>query len=147
MSIGLIDTNVLLRHILRDHPDHAPRATAFVGRVERGEVVATLADTVVFETVFVLESFYKLPRAVIRDGVLPIVLLPGMILGGKQIYRRVFDWYVEHRRLSFADCYHAALVERGGLPAIISFDQDYDRLPEIRRIEPGEPATANGQHA
>lgn len=147
MSTGLVDTNVLLRHILRDHPDFSPRATAFVGRVERGEEIATLADTVVFETVFVLQSFNKLPRAVIRDAVLPIILLPGMILGGKQLYRRVFDWYVEHRRLSFADCYHAALVERQGLPAVISFDRGYDRLSEIRRIEPGELAAANGQRA
>ncbi len=91
-----------------------------------------------------MESFNKLPRAVIRDGVLPIVLLPGMVLSGKQIYRRVFNWYAEHRRLSFADCYHAALVERQGLPAIISFDRDYDRLTEIRRIEPDEPP-ADGQ--
>jgi predicted nucleic acid-binding protein len=147
VSIGLVDTNVLLRHILGDHPDHSPRAKAFVTRLERGELVATLADTVVFETVFVLESFNKLPRAVIRDGVLPIVLLPGIVLAGKQIYRRVFDWYVDHRRLTFADCYHAALVERQGLPAIISFDQDYDRLPEVRRIEPDEPAATNGQRA
>jgi predicted nucleic acid-binding protein len=70
-----------------------------------------------------------------------------MILPGKQIYPRVFEWYVEHRRLSFADCYHAALVERQGLPALISFDQDFDRLPTIRRIEPDEPAAANGQRA
>lgn len=147
MSIGLVDTNLLTRHLLDDHPDHSPRATAFVSKVERGEVVATLADTVVFETVYVLERVYKLPRAVIRDGVLPLILLPGMNLGGKQIYRRVFGWYAEHRHLSFADCYHAALVERQRMPAIISFDQGYDRLPDIRRIEPDGPVAANGQHA
>jgi len=145
VSIGLIDTNVLTRHILDDHPDHSPRAAAFIERIERGEVVATLADTVVFETVFELERLNKLPRTVIRDGLLPIILLPGMILSGKQIYRRVFDWYVQHKGLSFADCYLAALVERQGLPAIISFDKGYDRLAEVSRIEPDEPADANGQ--
>src|SRR5215218_2834601 len=56
VSIGPVDTNVLLRHILGDHPGHSPRAKAFVTRLERGELVATLADTVVFKTVFVLES-------------------------------------------------------------------------------------------
>ena len=62
--------------------------------------------------------------------------MPGVVLPGKRHLRRVFDLWVEQPRLSFADCYHAVLVERLGLAGIVSFDQDFDRLPGMNRTEP-----------
>ena len=93
-------------------------------------------DTVLFEAAYTLESFYKVPRAEIAAQLLDILRLPGVILPGKRIYRRVFALYVQHRRLSFADCFHAALVERHGLDSILSFDKDFDRVPGLVREEP-----------
>ena len=49
---------------------------------------------------------------------------------------RRFDFWVSQPGLSFADCYHAVLVERLKLPAIISFGRGFDRLPTITRREP-----------
>lgn len=132
----LLDANILVRHIVGDAPEHAGRATAFLKRVEDGATTVLLTDTVVFETVYVLQRFYQIPRPTIRDTVLPLLQLPGMILSGKTGYHRVFDWYVTYPKLSFADCYHAVLVRRLHLPAIISFDRDFDQLPDIARIEP-----------
>jgi predicted nucleic acid-binding protein len=67
---------------------------------------------------------------------LPLLELPGIILPGKQHYREVFDLYVDHPSISFADCYHAVLMKQLGLKEIVSFDRDFDRLPNITRIEP-----------
>lgn len=67
---------------------------------------------------------------------LDLLQLSGLVLSGKRAYRRVFDLWVAQPRLSFADCYHAALVERLQLPAIITFDQDFDRVAGITRREP-----------
>src|SRR3712207_4015182 len=123
----LLDTNILVRHLRQDHPDHSPRATAYLARLERGEFKVRLADTVVFETAFTLERAYRVSRTAIRDNLLPILLLPGVILPGKRHFRRVFDRWVQQPRLSFADCYHAVLVERLGLEGIVSFDRDFDQ--------------------
>lgn len=131
-----LDTNVLLRHILRNHPEHSPRARAFLERVAQGEVATRTADTVVFETVFTLEKLYRTLRTDIRDAVLPIIELPGIELPDKASFRVVFDLYVRHRSLSFADCYHAVLARQLGLEKILSFDRGFDRLPDIHRIEP-----------
>jgi predicted nucleic acid-binding protein len=130
-----LDTNVLLRHLLADHAEHSPRATAFLARIERGELQVRLADTVVFETVFTLQRHYHQPRVAIRDALLPILELPGIVLPGKRRFRRTFDLYIA-LNLPFADAYHAALTQHLKLDGIASFDRDFDRIPGITRVEP-----------
>lgn len=44
-----LDTNILLRHLTHDHPEHSPRATALLRRNGAGEVTVEIADIVVFE--------------------------------------------------------------------------------------------------
>lgn len=134
-TLPFLDTNILLRHLTQDHPDHSPRATAYLARIEAGEFRVRTAETVVFEAVFTLQRHYKVPKARIRDLVLPIVLLPGIVLVGKQRLRKVFDLYVDHN-VSFIDAYHVALMRRSGIQEIVSFDEDYDRMAGIRRVEP-----------
>jgi len=67
-----IDTNIFLRHLRGDHPDMSPRAQALLERIERQELKARTADTVVFETVYTLQRGYKQPKAAIRDAFLPL---------------------------------------------------------------------------
>ncbi len=133
--LPLVDTNVFLRHLRQDHPDFSPRATAYFERIERGEIRVRTADTVVFETVFTLQSLYKQPKAAIRDAFLPLLELPGIVLPGNRRLRRVFSYYVDYN-LSFADAYHAVLIESQGLQGIVSFDRGYDRIPGMKREEP-----------
>jgi predicted nucleic acid-binding protein len=130
-----LDTNVLLRHLLGDHPEQSPRATACLARVERGEVEAHLSDLVIFETVFTLQRHYHQPKAKIREVLLPLIELPGMILRGKRHFREVFDLYVD-LNLPFADAYHAVLMKRRKLDEIVTFDAEFDRIPGLRRLEP-----------
>jgi uncharacterized protein len=132
---AFLDTNIILRHLLGDHPDHSPRATAYLERVENGEIKVHTADTVVFECVFTLERSYKWRKTEVRDVLLPLLELPGIGLPRKRHYRKVFDIYVD-RNLSFADAYHAVLAEQLKLDQIVSFDRGFDRIPGIRRIEP-----------
>ncbi|MGQ9554096.1 MAG: PIN domain-containing protein [Anaerolineae bacterium] len=130
MSTPFLDTNVVLRHLLADHPDHSPRSTELLRRLEQGEVRVRTSELVVFECVLTLERYYHVAKNAIRDALLPLVELPG-----KRPWRVAFDLYVLHR-LPFADAYHAALMQQIGLPDIISLDHDFDRLPGIRRQGP-----------
>lgn len=134
-TLPFLDTNVLLRHLRQDHPDHSPRATAYLDRVERGEQRVRITETVVFETVFTLESFYRQPRPAIRESLLPLIDLVGILLPGKRLIGRAFDLYVS-TRFSFADAYHAAFTERLRSRQIVSFDRGFDRVPGLQRIEP-----------
>lgn len=135
MAGQFLDTNVILRHLLGDHPDHSPQATAYFRRIEGGEIKVHTSDTVVFETVFTLERHYRQPKAKIREALLPLIELPGIVLPGKTRFARVFELYVD-QNLPFADAYHAAVMEHLKLEEIVSFDREFDRIPGIRRVEP-----------
>lgn len=135
MAVQFLDTNILLRHLLQDHPEQSPRCTAFLASVERREIEVRISDLVVFETVFVLERTYKKPRGAVRDAVLPLVQLPGVLIPGKRAWPKVFDLYVSGN-ISFADAYHAVLMGQAGIEEIVSFGRDFERVPGVRRLEP-----------
>jgi predicted nucleic acid-binding protein len=134
MALLFLDTNVLLRHLRQDDPDHSPRATAFLKRIEQGEVKVRTSDTVIFETVFTLERSYHQEKSAIRDAVLPLVELPGVVLSNKRRYRKVFSLYIE-KNISFADAYHAVLMELLHLTEIVTFDTDFDKIAGITRVK------------
>src|SRR5690242_12401680 len=102
MSIPFLDTNVLLRHLLDDEASQSPRATAFLARVERGEIMVRTSDIVVFETVFTLQRRHRRSKNEIREALLALIELPGIFLPGKRHYRQIFELYVE-RNPPFAD--------------------------------------------
>jgi predicted nucleic acid-binding protein len=49
--------------------------------------------------------------------------------------RKTLDWYVRYN-LSFIDAYLAVTSQEQKLPALVSFDQNYDRVPGVPRVEP-----------
>jgi predicted nucleic acid-binding protein len=134
MALLFLDTNILLRHLRQDHPEHSPRATAFLKRIEQGAVKVRTSDTVIFETVFTLERSYHQEKAAIRDTLLPLLELPGIVLPAKRRYRKVFTLYLE-KNISFADAYHAVLMEQLNLTEIVTFDTDFDKIKGISRVK------------
>jgi predicted nucleic acid-binding protein len=91
MSIPFLDTNVLFHHLLQGHPEQPPRATAYLTSIENGEVRVRIAETVIFQAVFTLQRQYGHPKAALRDNLLPLIGLPGVVLPGKRHFRQVFD--------------------------------------------------------
>ena len=133
---ALLDTSVILRHLLADHADHSPRATALVNEIELGLRVVRITDTIVFELVYTLTSFYRVARADVRVAVEPFIELPGVTLPGKRLYREVFDLWLANRSLSFADAFHLCFARQHELVGVITFDRKMNRLPDVERIEP-----------
>ena len=124
-----------VRDLLADYPEQSPRATAYLERVERGEIEVFTSDTVVFEVA--LDPGAVLSKAQAGDQRRGRALsseLPGINLTGKRRYRRAFDLYVRHN-LPFADAYHVAVMESLGVLEVISFDRHFDRMPGITRSE------------
>lgn len=135
MNLPFLDTNILLRHFLQDHPIQSTKATKFLLDVEQGKIKVYTSDLVIFEVVFTLQRTYRLSKNKIQEAVLPLLLLPGIKLSGKRIYRRVFALYIE-KNLPFADAYHVSLMEKLKINKIISFDKEFDMVEGISRFEP-----------
>lgn len=135
MTLPFLDTNILVRHFTQDNPSQSPRASAYLERIENGDIRARTEPTVIFETVYLLEKQYKIPRSLVHDGLLALLDLPGIVLPGKRRIRDAFALYIE-RNLPFADAYHIAVMRAERLDEIVTFDREFDRIPGIRRIEP-----------
>jgi predicted nucleic acid-binding protein len=106
-------------------------------RVERGEEKVITSPLVIFETVYTLQSFYKVPRQTIKEQVLAIISMRSLQLPDKNIFYQAFNFYVT-KNISFADAYNAAYMLAEGISNIYSWDKDFDKIEGIGRLEPEE---------
>ena len=61
-----------------DIPAQADAVEALLQRAEQGEVLLLTNALVMAEIVWMLESFYKLPKAAIQEKVLAVLNTPGL---------------------------------------------------------------------
>jgi len=128
---AFVDTNVLVRHLTGDPAAMAERATAFLA----AQPELYLADLVVAETVYVLESFYKAPRDQVAEAMRSLVALRSVITVDPSLLLRAIEVYEVHR-LDFAEAYLVACAESTGVNRVASFDRSIDRVGTIERVEP-----------
>lgn len=133
---GFLDTNVILRHIMQDHPEQSPVCTEFFGQIETGAIAVRTLDTVVFESVYTMERLFGMPRLTIAGAMVPLLSFPAIELPSKDAVIEAFPLWVETRRLSFADAYHLVMTRQMGLDRIISFDRGLRGYPGVTRVEP-----------
>ena len=135
MSICFLDTNILLRFLTRDDEGKAQQALDLLLKIERGEEKVITSPLVIFETIYTLQRFYKVPRQRIRDQILSIISLRSLHLPDKNLYHRAFDLYVT-KNISFADAYNAVYMQAEEVSHIYSWDRDFDKIDGITRLEP-----------
>lgn len=134
-----IETNILVRVVANDHPVQSPQSTALLQRIAEGEAQGLVSMTVLFEAVYVLTGVYKLDRISIGESLIAFVGTPGIELLDCEAahFIKTVALYMSIPRLSFADCYHAVLSLALCNGEIYTFDQDFDRVPDLIRREPG----------
>ena len=135
MVTRFLDTNILIRYLTRDDEAKAERALALFQRIELGEEKVVTSPLVIFETVFTLQKHYKVSRLQIRDSIRDIIGLRGVQLANKKTYERALDLFVAHN-ISFADAFNAAYMAWQRTTEIYSWDEDFDRIDGIVRVEP-----------
>ena len=128
---AFVDTNILVRHLTGDPPDMAARATAYL----KAETELFLADLIIAESAYVLESFYKSPRSQVAQAIRALLALPSVIAVDSPLLLRAVEIY-EMDRLDFAEAYLVASAESTGVASIASFDRSIDRVQTVNRIQP-----------
>lgn len=128
---AFVDTNILVRHLTGDPADMAARATAFLAEAEE----LYLTDLIVAETVYVLESYYEVPRPQVAMAMRSLIAFDAIVTVDPALLLRAIEVY-EIDRLDFADAYLVACAESTGVSSVASFDKSIDRVKTIERIEP-----------
>ena len=130
-----IDTNLFLRYFTNDDEVKAKQVLQLLQRVELGEEQIITSPLVIFEIIFTLEKFYKVPRSEIRELMLPILALKGLELFFKGTYQQALEIYLKHP-ISFADAFNAAFMMAKDIKEIYSYDEDFEKIKRIKRITP-----------
>lgn len=129
---AFVDTNILIRHLTADPRAMAARATAYL----ENEAELLLTDLVVAETVYVLESFYEVPREQVAEAMRSLIGFSSVITVDQALLLRTLEIYETHG-IDFAESYLVACAESTGVNRVASFDRSIDRVGTIERVKPG----------
>jgi len=130
----LVDANVFMYSAGAEHPNKAP-SSFLLAKIARGEIEAVIDAETLQE---ILHRYRSISRW--QDGrrvydlarrIVPVVIpITAEVL---DVSRDLMD---EHPGLSARDALHAAVAIRLRARAICSYDRDFDRIPDLQRIEP-----------
>lgn len=126
----LIDTNLIVRHLVQDHEDHARMAAQLFAACDRGEVTLVVLPAVLAECVFVLESFYKHRRADVARIMATLMNSPGIELDAKAVHLGALARYGA-TNMHFVDCVIASTAMARGLP-VATFDAEFKKIRGVR---------------
>jgi predicted nucleic-acid-binding protein len=126
----LVDTNLIVRHLVQDHEKHAKAAGRLFDACDRGDVVIVVLPAVLAECVFVLESFYGHPRGDIASALGRLISSPCVEIDGAAIHLDALDRY-RKTKVHFVDCLIAATAATENMP-VASFDQDFRKFTDVR---------------
>lgn len=114
-----LDTNIILRFILGDVPEQCLKIQDLL---MRQNVMYDVADLVITEAVYVMQSTYGLSREKIVDGLQKLLWFPE-INYNRNLFDQVFPMYLEHPKLSFNDCCLVVYANLNEAEPLWTFDQ------------------------
>ena len=128
-----LDTNVLVRLVLRDDETQAQRARELVETHAKSDASLFISDVVLAEFAWVLKSRFALPgdavahalRAMLDNATLAWQSRPAAVEA-----LRLF----EQGSVDFPDCLIVALAGSAGCEAVATFDQGMRTLPKVRLL-------------
>ncbi|OAQ19782.1 PIN domain-containing protein [Thermosulfurimonas dismutans] len=85
-NLIVVDTNVIIRYLIGDHPEHFEKARAFWEQVKLGEIRAFLPESVLAETIYVLLKVYGVPKDQAVDKLIRLLDYKGLE-GELEVYR------------------------------------------------------------
>ena len=134
MKKYLLDTNVLLRFLLDDHPELSRAAAGLFQQAVDEKCLLILTDLGIAEIVWVLTSFYKLERQIVAESLAKLLLKAGVHC---PTLEPVLDALARFKATNcdFFDCYLAAQAASSGI-AIASFDKDLRKFEDASLWDP-----------
>ena len=113
MTIHVIDTNIVLRFLLADHPDHFARAKELMDQVQAGKRKAYLAESVLAECLFVLTKFYKVPKEEAARRLDELLDYKGFTGDRLAILRSALAIFIANK-IAFVDAVILAIAQHNG---------------------------------
>ncbi len=126
----LVDTNVIVRHLVQDNERQAAEAGRLFSACDRGDAILLVLPAVLAECVFVLESFYNHARADIARVLIDLLRSPGVEIPDRAVHLDALERYREST-VHFVDCAIAATAAELHV-SVATFDGDFKRFADVR---------------
>jgi len=124
-NLNIIDTNIVIRFLVADHPKLYREALNIFSEIENGNMRAILLESVFAEIVFVLEKIYRVERTIIAELLEKIVTLKGIVSYNRELFINALEIY-RNRNIDIVDCLICAYSKINDI-RILSFDKDLKR--------------------
>ena len=121
----LLDTNVIIRFLTRDHEEYYHKSVEVFRDIESGKIEALLMDFILAEVIYVLKRIYKYSKNDIASVLKKLLLYKNLYTENKLITFEALEIYAD-KNIDFADAMLCAKQKLEGFE-ILSFDKDIDR--------------------
>ena len=98
----LLDANVLIRFLTKDHDEHYRISYKIFEQIESGETEALLMDFILAEVVYVLKRIYKYDKSDISLALKKMLLYNHIYTENKLVTFEALDIYAD-KNIDFAD--------------------------------------------
>jgi predicted nucleic acid-binding protein len=133
------DANVFLRYLTNDVPEQAEAVQQLFQQAAEGAVHLVTNTLVLAELVWVMESYYRLPREAVHRRALAVATIEGLDLPGLDFVVEALYDYLE-KNVDFIDAYNVAWARHRAIDAIVTFDKKHlGRFSGMTVVTPGAP--------
>jgi len=122
MNKILIDTNALLRFLIKDIPEQAESVRKLFQSAKHGKVAVIISPLIIFEVIFALFKFYKFPKSQVLKAIEVFLSSGYLVIEDKAILTHAINIY-KVKNLDFVDCYLIAKAKTQNIE-IFSFDKN-----------------------
>jgi predicted nucleic-acid-binding protein len=130
-----IDTNIFIRFLTNDIPEKADACERiFKEAAEKNERFFT-TEMVIAEIIWVLESYYELPKKEVQKLVEKILITPFLFFPQKDLILNALTLY-GNINIDYIDAYNATTLRDQGVAEVYSYDRHFDKIEWVSRLEP-----------
>jgi len=131
-----LDTNIVLRFLLKDHPDFFKAALNLFTEAENGRIDLHLHPIILAEVVWTLQGYFGYSKGEIAKTLSEMIESVGLMVEDKGVVKKALHDYAE-KNVDYLDAYIAAFALIKGPPTIFTLDRKhFSRLEGDIRLLP-----------
>lgn len=130
-----IDSNIFLRYFEREDEQTYRKSEKLFSKIVNGSITGISTSLVIAEVVWVLQKFYNWDKKEIYTNIELILKTPNIKFKERSVLSRAINLYKDEN-IDFIDAYNYSYMKKNEITEIYSFDKDFNRFSDIKRLEP-----------
>lgn len=136
MYRAFVDTNVLIRLLVKDDDIKRKSCEKLLKKAKRKEIILYILPVALLEIVWILEKYYKLNKITVREHVEAILNTTELNCEMEEVFRKAVAVY-EEKNIKFADAVMGFWGLERGFSAVYTYDEkDFKKIEGLDVSKP-----------